>query len=167
MSDTALLEVDKPVEGTRSHRNRINVAEAIKLRLNHNYSYQQIADHYGVSKQAVHLAIRKFAMVLDNPTSIKDFDRVRAALLTNAEAVLISQLLDSDKIKDASLNNVAYAFTQINNARRLELGQSTNNIDIRSITMDISDIIKQCQDKLADDDKQTIDIASDNATEDS
>jgi len=35
-----------------------------------------------------------------------------------------------EKLKKASINNVAYAFQNIHNAKRLESGQSTSNIGI-------------------------------------
>ena len=43
---------------------------------------------------------------------------------------VLGKLMEEGKLKSASLNNVAYAFQQVMNARRLESGQSTSNIGI-------------------------------------
>ena len=50
-------------------------------------------------------------------------------LLQGTERVLIGNLLDPEKLKKASVNNLAYAFTQIHNAGRLEAGLSTEYVD--------------------------------------
>jgi hypothetical protein len=46
------------------------------------------------------------------------------------EWTLLRDMVDSDKRKRASLNNVAYAFQNIHNARRLESNQSTSNVAV-------------------------------------
>ena len=57
----------------------------------------------------------------------------RIQILTGIEAELLRHLADPDRLKKASINNLAYAFYQINNARRLEEGRSTQNLDMRQV----------------------------------
>ena len=45
---------------------------------------------------------------------------------------LMASLLDPERLAKASLNNVAYAFTQIHQAGRLEQGKTTENIGVLS-----------------------------------
>ena len=51
-------------------------------------------------------------------------------LLSAAEFELLRKLVDAGKIEKASLNNMAYAFSQIHTARRLEDGKTTSNVGV-------------------------------------
>ena len=55
---------------------------------------------------------------------------------------------DDDAIKEASLNNTAYAFQQINNANRLEKGLATDIYDSFSVTANLEDLQKREQELL-------------------
>ncbi len=46
-------------------------------------------------------------------------------------------MLEDDKLEKASGNNLGYMFTQVHQARRLEFGQSTQNISLRVIIEEI------------------------------
>lgn len=125
--NTALAETNTAIDRIVDHkRGYVDVTEAIKLRLKHNYSYQQLADRYNVSKQAVHQALRKFTAILNRPDSISTFNEIRSDVLTAVEIKLIQSLLDPDKHKSASLNNVAYAYNTIYIANRTEKGHNDN-----------------------------------------
>ncbi len=42
-------------------------------------------------------------------------------------------MLEDDKLEKASGNNLGYMFTQVHQARRLEFGQSTQNLNLHAI----------------------------------
>jgi predicted DNA-binding protein YlxM (UPF0122 family) len=128
--EQTLEQVDRTIDKAQKHKGYVNVSEALKLRLKHNLSYEELGERYGVTKQAVHQALRKFSIIIDRPESIGDFNAVRSDVLTAVEFKLIESLLDQEKHKDASLNNVAYAYQTIFHANRLEKGESTNNISL-------------------------------------
>lgn len=117
---------DKSLDKPLLPNQKFPVDEALKLRLVNNLTFQQIGDKYGVSRQAIHGKLKKFMRIIGEPDLNKAFQERRVELLTGTERVLMEYLLDPKKLKDASLNNVAYAFKEINNARRLELGEATN-----------------------------------------
>ena len=68
--------------------------------------------------------------LLDNPERNALYRDNARAVLRSIEALLASTLADPAKIDKASLNNVAYAFQQVVNVRRLEEGKCTENIDV-------------------------------------
>jgi len=82
----------------------------------------------GVSRQAVQQELKPLLVFLDNPEATSQYRENRADFLDNVERVLTSQILDKDKLKAASVNNLAYAVGQLNNIGRLERGQSTANV---------------------------------------
>jgi predicted DNA-binding protein YlxM (UPF0122 family) len=110
--------------------NEWNLGDALKLRLKNNLSLQEIADHYGIAKSTVHDRFKRLIKVVGDPGLNKAYDECKVEILTGTERVLIQHLMDDQKLKDASLNNVAYSLGQINNMLRLERGQTTGNIGV-------------------------------------
>jgi len=125
-------KTDKGVDNYILKSQRFPVDHALKLRLVNNFTFQQIADKYGVTRQAVHRKLKRLIKIIGEPDLNRAFAERRVELLTGVERILIQNLVDSDKLKDASLNNVAYAYKEIHNARRLEQGESTENISIHA-----------------------------------
>jgi hypothetical protein len=119
-SDTAANE--SPL---RSRRLRWNLKRAIELHLR-GYTYQDIADKLGVAKSTVCEQMGSVFALLD-PDRQQAYEAHRIPILTAVEMRLVGALTDPAKIEKASLNNVAYAMTQVHQARRLEQGQSTAN----------------------------------------
>ena len=65
--------------------------------------------------------------------SLEAYQDNKVALLSGIEQEILSLLLDTDKQKKASLGNLGYVFTQLHQARRLESGQSTQNLLLHEI----------------------------------
>ena len=59
---------------------------------------------------------------------------------------LLTDLMDEDKRKSASLNNVAYAYSQISTQNQLEQGKATANIaNIHEIGITIKEAQEQIE----------------------
>lgn len=118
-----------PILHPKPHR--VDVAKALKLRLN-GATLEDIGLLQGVTKQAVYQALTKFEPFLRGvePGELTAYSEERANLFNRVEQHLTESLLDPDVLAKASLNNRAYAFKQIHEARRLESGQSTANISV-------------------------------------
>ena len=56
---------------------------------------------------------------------------------------MVQAMMDPESIAKASLNNRAYAFTQVHNARRLEEGKSTSNVSYADFTRQMSDLDRE------------------------
>lgn len=126
MAETATLPVKRP-RGRPPVDRKIDVGKALKHRLNGN-SFADIGTllcrEQPFSKQAVEQALKPFELFLNNPETVTAYRDNKANLLESAELVLLSDLLDDEKRKKASLNNVAYSMSQISNQLRLERGPS-------------------------------------------
>jgi len=107
-----------------------DLGKAIELRLSRGLTYQEIADKLGVGRTTVYDKVRRVLGLLDAPNLNKAYEKTRVETLGAVERVMIGQLADPDKLEKASLNNVAYAFQQVHNARRLESNLATEHIDI-------------------------------------
>lgn len=117
--------------GRPNRHSKIDVAKALKLRLQ-GATLEDIGDLMGVTKQAIYQALTKFEPFLTGCEhgQLTAYSEHRAELFNVVEQHLTASLLDPDALSKASLNNRAYAFKQIHEARRLESGQSTNNISV-------------------------------------
>ena len=114
-----------------NQRPRWNVKEAIALRLK-GMTYQQIADKYGVHPSTIHEQLQGVFALID-PQRLEAYQDYRTTILSAVELAILDLLTDKDKREKASLNNVAYTFTQLHQARRLESGQSTQNLALHQI----------------------------------
>jgi hypothetical protein len=132
MPETAIAA--QPVD--RETRNPVDVLRAYKLRIQHGLSYDQIATVTGQPKSSIHRALTDLCTLIDDPERLQLYDDAKVKLFTAVEEKLMSSLIDDAAISKASLNNRAYAFKQIHEARRLESGQSTKNVNILSTLID-------------------------------
>ena len=53
------------------------------------------------------------------------------------------EMMDKNKLKNASLNNVAYTFAQVSNANKLARGQATQILDAGKNIQDIEELKTQ------------------------
>ena len=116
------------VPGVDSSTGRVDIAIALEMRLKKGMTIEDIAKHFNVSKQAVSQRLRAFIGILQSPEALKAYQNAKTDILSAVELKLVSSLLDADKIKDASLNNVAYALQNVFNMNRLEQDKSTVNL---------------------------------------
>lgn len=120
--------------------NRIDVMEALKLRQVNKLTYKEIADRLGVTKQAVWERLQRVYKMIADPEEVDAYKKNRADLLAGAEMAFVSEALDPDKLKKASVNNLSYAMRQVYDIQRLETGQSTENVAYKDMSDDMADI---------------------------
>lgn len=133
--------LDKP-------RDKIDISVAFKLRYKNGLTFQEIADKFGVTKQAVHLALSSLTKHLPDAEEIEAYRQNKSQILEGVEKVLIDKMLDPDTVKSASLNNAAYAYQQISTQNRLEKGLATERIDSLSVTASLSELERRKADLL-------------------
>ncbi len=109
---------------------KIDVEKALDLRLNHRLSNAQIAEYFGVQPHAVSQRLKAFMENLPTVQELHTLDSERLTLLRATYHANLSQLSDPAKLKEASLNNVAYSTAQLHNQIRLEEGKSTANVNM-------------------------------------
>ena len=121
-SNTPIAVIDTPVE-----KKRVDVSKALRLRMK-GATYQEIADIQGVSPQAIEQRLSSFISLIKDPEAVTAFRDSEAEILDAARLKLVKNLVEKADDEKASVNNLAYAFTQIHNATRLIRGESTSNI---------------------------------------
>lgn len=87
----------------------------------------KIARAIGVKQSTITEALKRFAPIFKNLEKLDDYRRVRSNLLESAELMCLESVMNEEKHEKASLNNAAYALSQVNGIRRLEQGLSTSN----------------------------------------
>jgi hypothetical protein len=110
---------------------KINVGEAVALRLVNGLEYTTIAKLYGATKQGVEQAIKAYLKKIGHPAILETYKKNKTEFLTLAESVLLTDMLDQGKRDKASLNNTAFAFGTVHKANLLEQGKPTEVIDSR------------------------------------
>lgn len=124
-------------------RRSIDVEKAMVLRFKHGLSNAQIAKHLGCSKAGIHKALKRFDKVLLKPADLTLYEANKGKLLESVEARMLCEMANPDKIKSASLNNVAYALGQVSNINRLEKGLSTSNVAYVDMSASLDELRQQ------------------------
>lgn len=137
-------EIDKIEDGypekIERTKNPVDLSKALKLRLYNNLSYGNIAQTLNCSKSSLWKALKPFENMINHPEAVSNYDNNRVQLISAAEMALLNKIVDKEALKSASVNNAAYAYQVLNNARRLEKGESTANIDHHHLTQKLSDL---------------------------
>ncbi len=87
---------------------------------------------YGVSSQAISKRIQG-ALSLVNGERLENYRKHKVQILECIEDKLLSELCNPARVKKATLGNVAYAFEKVHIARRLEAGESTQNLGLHAL----------------------------------
>lgn len=105
---------------------KIDLQKALELRLK-GVSFQDIANHFKCSKQAVQLRLKPYVAKQDIDT--ETYKKNRADIFANKQAAVLAALTDGDlkKIVDKSPMAAVTLFNSLFNNERLERGQSTQN----------------------------------------
>ena len=131
--------LDNQLDDPLDTQNPVDISKALKLRLENKLSYGQIAKQLNCPKSSVHYALKPFVKLIENPYQIAGYQDNKAVLLTALEMRLANEMLDDDKIKSASLNNVAYAFSQVSNQGHLARGESTSNVNFHVLNESVAE----------------------------
>ena len=122
-----------------AHGQAVDIKRAVQLRLK-GMTYPDIARIMGVTKQAVHKALKPLATILDKTEHLPAYQANKADIIDNLQAEMARQLVDPVKIQKATLGNVAYAMRQLNDIGRLERDLSTSNVAYADLTKSIDEI---------------------------
>lgn len=95
-------------------------------------SYRAIAAKVGMGKSAVQARVTGIYAKLEKD-DLEAYNKHEDAILTYAKHVMVQHAVRPEVVEKASLNNVAYAYTQFNSAQRLLRGESTANHSIKGI----------------------------------
>ena len=119
---------DSLIDKALPFRSKLDVRKALTLRLKNHLSYEEIATQLGVSKQGVHQGLKPFMDALGDPRAIQAFQDNEPGLISAAKMKVYSFMIDNAVLQKASLNNLAYAYSQIDTVKRLEEGKATAHI---------------------------------------
>lgn len=112
-------------------------AKVLELRAR-GLSQSEIAGAVGLSETRVKQLVQQFKPVFTELENIEAYQSVRKDLLNATELLLLKSLNDPEKLQKASANAIAYSFSQIFSARRLESNQSTANVQTQTVTVTLN-----------------------------
>jgi predicted DNA-binding protein YlxM (UPF0122 family) len=122
---------------------KIDVAKAYQMKYQNNMGVTDIARYFNVSKQSVQQALKRFRDVLLPQDQLQVYQENKDRILESVESKLLVDLVDVKKRKAASLNNTAYALSQVANMTRLEKGLSTSNVAYVDMTSSLEELKAQ------------------------
>ncbi len=123
----------RPLKG----HEKIDIPEALKLRLR-GWTFEQLAERYHCHKSNVARALDTFTKLIPNPEHRTAYQQSKADVLESVQLQMIASLLHPAKIQKATLGNMAYAASKLDEMIRLDRGQSTSNVNVLSAIIDTS-----------------------------
>lgn len=142
------VEIKNPPEQTPNKTEYSN-KDLLRIKLT-GKSYREMETLTGIPFETIYARISRVLELCDKKKS-EAWKENRIQVLNNLEEELLFDIADKSKREKASLNNSAYAFQQVFNARRLEEEKSTvisSYIDICNQEKAINDEIKKLQARL-------------------
>lgn len=119
---------------------KVNVQEALDLRINHNLSFGEIAKMQGTCRAAIHARLKPLL-----PTKETEVFKANLPDILSEQQLKIILNMDKERLKSASLNNLAYSFKELYNCSRLERGLATANVDLHVLKSDLKGLEVQEQ----------------------
>ena len=124
--------------GPQPKRQKVNVAAALDLKLNHDLSYAQMAPLLGVTPAAIHKRLKH--LLPDENT--KYYQNHRADIFSHAQLQLLSQV-DARRLRKIGIRDAVVSTGILYDKERLERGQSTANADMRVLSVTLQELEEQ------------------------
>ena len=133
-------------EGTELSKPKVKRPTKIPLalviaELKSGKTVKQIATTYDVTPETVWGMMRRQGFSI---RSLQAYQATKADLLAFRQSQVL-EAMDHEKITQASLRDQATTFNILHNAERLERGQSTNNINVASLNMELAEVERQIE----------------------
>ena len=118
-----------PVHANKFEK-KVDLGLALKLRIENKLTYDQIAERFGCTGDAVRLALRRFVSLTDNPEELEVYRANKLKVFENLEQALCDRLLSEVLAGKASVGDLAKAVDTVSKHIRLLQGASTQNIGL-------------------------------------
>ena len=118
---------------------KYTLTDLFKLRVENRLSLADMEKVTGIKKATIFYRLKELAKVCPDPDMAHALDSVEPAIVSHVKHRLYASLLDEECLNNSTLNNRAYAFSQIANHERLLKGKSTANISLMSTLVSQSD----------------------------
>ena len=118
-------------------QNKIDIGKAIKMKYINGMTEADISRYFKCSTSYMNDTLKPFANLFNNNIAVQYVSKNMTDTLRQVTANLLLQLADKKKLKEASLNNIAYSFSQV--AKELHLAESTPT-DLTASALIVKDI---------------------------
>jgi hypothetical protein len=131
----------------------------------------EVGKVYGKSGKAIAKKLKKIYDIVTKE-ELDAYQKYKIQLFTAVEKQLLSLMLEPARLKKATAGNIAYMFTQVFNANRLEKNQPTEihdnytvSLELKEKISDRAEQINQLKQELADRQKSVKALDTDDAVD--
>jgi predicted DNA-binding protein YlxM (UPF0122 family) len=143
-----MTKLNKKIKSRTYPVPHIDVAEALKLRYQNKLSLGEIARHYNVTVSAVSRRLSKFQKMILEPAELDTFREQEVNIMRTVRFKILEQMNNAKKLKDASINNLAYAQSNLFRDESILSGRPTDISNSLQITASLEQIEKRKMDLL-------------------
>ena len=113
---------------TSTLTNRINLGQALSLRIKDGLTYQEIGERLGCAPSYVYTRLRDFLYVCANPEALRAYQEHKVTLFEEAERLLFLKVIENSP--GMANRDLLTAFDLITKHTRLLRGESTANVGL-------------------------------------
>ena len=110
---------------------KIDINKVVKMRFINGMTYADIGKVYHVSAQAIEQRLNGLKRLFEKTGAIDYVEQNYVDTVKRVNHRLLLELLDTDKLKSASLNNTAYSLQVANKILAIETDRPTDNVNIQ------------------------------------
>lgn len=116
---------------------RIDLSKAINLRYFKGLDCTQIGKQFGVTKQAVHKALKRFDTLILKHGVEQAFNKYEHNILTTAKLKLLEQIVDPERLSNTSVKDASLSYEKLDKSLNLKEGKATSNVQHLNITPEL------------------------------
>ena len=109
---------------------KLDIIKILKLRDAHGLSFADIGRQLGKPRQSIRFAYNRFVQHFPDYQQTELYNENKINYLTQVEYALLQEIMSTDKLKKASLNNIGYVWDKVFNNNRSEQGKSSGGTHV-------------------------------------
>jgi hypothetical protein len=108
----------KHASGTHPGKGKIDFKKAFKMRFVQGMTYENIAKHFNTTNSAAYQLLKPIDEIMQRSELYPAYHTNANRIQEVGESLLLQEMLSEDKLKKASVNNIAYAYDKLRTARQ-------------------------------------------------
>jgi len=124
--------IEKPVE------KNLDIVTILKLRRKHGLTFQEIADKFNTSPQAIQQKIQRFEKLLLPAEELTAYRQYEIDLIDSAKCTFITKSVEESKLQKAGSHNLVWNWKELNSQKQVLTGQASEIIGITPVLTELS-----------------------------
>ena len=120
------VKIDKRTKNGK----KLDIAQVIQLKDTNGLSFSKIGKMLDYSPGYIHKAYNEFKNILPSPEILDTYVQNKDRVFQGVEQKIVANIADEERLSKANVQQLGNVLKNVSNLRRLEAGQTTQNIGV-------------------------------------